>query len=104
MIVPVEPWTPGSDSHGALTPAWGTPVAVEILGWGPSLMDQPIEDNRRPVLADVTVYARTLATGPRDRWTLPDGQFLQVGDPEDFGHGPWWAEAGYRVRLRKVTG
>lgn len=101
----VEPYQPGHDAHGSPTDSWGAAQQVPVFGWAPTSMSQPVEGNRRPVDVQVDVLAPSgTATGPRDRWHLPEGHFEQVGRPEDFGNGPWWPDAGVRIGLKRVEG
>lgn len=103
--VAVRPFTPGEDDHGAPTDAWAPAQSVPVYGWAPAAMSQPIEGNRRPVDIDVDVYAPPgTATGPRDLWLLPTGDFEQVGYVEDFTNGPFWQGSGVRVGLKRVEG
>lgn len=103
--VPVRRYAPGEDDHGAPTDAWASAALVDVYGWTPTGVAHPIEGNRRPVEVDVEVYAPTgIATGPRDLWLLPEGDFEQVGHPLDYGNGPWWPVAGAKVQLRRVEG
>lgn len=109
-MIPTRPvtvalYTPGEDSHGAPIDAWEAPHEVSIHGWQPRAGDQPIEDNRRPIYATLEVLAPAVCGGPRALWDLPgEGIFEQVGDAAGYAAGPWWADAGVVITVKRVRG
>lgn len=106
LTLTVEPYIPVTDSHNKAVDAWGPAREVPVYGWAPAATDQPVEGNRQPVVTTVDVYAPAGTTShTKDRWTLPDGTYLQVGDAKDYTNGPWVTPAaGVAIRLRQIRG
>lgn len=102
----VEPYEPTTDSHNRAVDAWGEPVEVDVYGWGPAASSQDAAGNREPLTTLVDIYApASTATSTKDRWTLPDGTYLQDGKPLDYSHGPFGGGVGQAViRLKQITG
>ena len=98
-------YAPGRDAHNRPTDAWLEPVDVFIYGWQPVSSSQSKEGNRNPITTEVLILLppRTIC-GPDDLWTLPIGEFRQIGEVEDHTHGPWWTDSGLTARARKVDG
>lgn len=102
--VPVALYSPGEDAHGAPVDAWSVPASVEVYGWGPSGGGQPVQGNRLPIHVELDVFAAEVVGGPRARWTLPEGEFEQVGHAADYRNGPWWPTSGVVVSLKRWEG
>lgn len=91
------PGTRTPNTAGSVS-VWGAAAAVDCNGfWQPNPTDLiSLEPNRaQTVVRSMFVPAGT-DCGDRDRWTPPGGfELLQVGDAQDFSHGP----GGVRVPL-----
>ena len=104
-VVQHQAYTPGKDSHGAPVDAWDAPQPVAVYSWASTAMSQPVDGNRRAVIADVDLLVPPGVSGaPRDRWILLGKTFEQVGDLEDFTTGPWPGSPGGRINLRRIEG
>lgn len=100
-----EPYTWTADPY-TQTDAWGAPVETATHGWWqPSPDEITVDPGRR---ADEIVRAVLVPVGmgggDRDRWTLPDGVFLQVGKPQDANNGPFGMRVPLVVYLKTVEG
>jgi hypothetical protein len=98
---------PGArDAYGNPTQGWDEPEPVAVYGWGPASPDTaPHVQGRDPVTCDVDLLAPIgTVCGHKDRWTLPDGDYDQVGDPQDYSHGPFGFHGGLRIALTRVKG
>lgn len=98
-------WTEETpDGWGSPTRGWADPVVVEVFGWAPPSPDTEIRDIGTGTRRDLDLYAPTGFTRPRDRVTVDGVLYECVGWPEDYTHGPFGFEAGYRINLKRVEG
>lgn len=105
--VGVRAYAPTEDSHGARVDAWAPEVDAIVFGWGPAgKADGDDEGNRRVTVVELELLAPEPVGNDRARWRLPgvDGVFEQQGEPNNYGHGPWWESAGVVVTLRQLGG
>lgn len=96
-----------ADPVGMPIDAWADPVPVDSHGWWqPSADEIGIEVARRSqeIIRTLLVPQGTVC-GDRDRWTIPgDGDFEQVGGPQDNSHGPFGMDTPLIVYLKTVEG
>lgn len=98
-------WTEETpDSWGTPTRGWSAAVQVEVFGWASPGADSEIRDTATGVRRDLDLYSPTGFTRPRDRVTVDGVLYECVGWPEDYTHGPFGFEAGYRINLKRVEG
>jgi len=106
--VPDEPFEPGAtDGMGAAVDAWGTSGNVGTHGWWPPSVEQILgqEPQRRAIeIALALLIPNGTVCADKDRWTIGAEPLLQVGDPQDFNHGPWGMEVPLIVYLKRSEG
>lgn len=97
------------DAEPVFTPAkdeMGTQVGVYGISF-PTSTEPPLAGHDRLVI-DAELWAPpTVSIGPYDLVDLDDGQYQVIGQPQDWGRGPWrWpgGSPGVVVHLRKVSG
>lgn len=94
-----ERYLPGT-LDPAVTPgpsSWAPAVEVDAHGWWqPAPHQIGVQAGRGRDIVRALMVPRGTACGDRDRWTVPGvGALLQVGDAQDYSHGP----GGVRVPL-----
>ncbi len=96
--VPHRRYLPGTlDPAGSGPASWEAPAEVDTHGWWQPAAHEigAAAGSTRQIVRNLLV-AHGTECGDRDRWTVPGaGELLQVGDAEDYSHGP----GGVRVPL-----
>lgn len=96
------------DAHGNVEKGWADPVDVLVHAWHTGQSEEPQVEGHERVRVDGQVIApSTWMPDPRDRVTLPGvpGEFLIIGVPEDYDHGPFgWSPGVRMVNIQKVSG
>jgi hypothetical protein len=95
------------DSTGMPVDAWETPVPIDVCGWWQSTADEiGIDSGRRSQeIVRSLLIPRDTACGDKDHWTIPgDDAFEQVGEAQDFNHGPFGMSVPLIVSLKSVEG
>jgi hypothetical protein len=84
-------YTPALDTAG---------TAVDAYGWAPTQTSEPNEDR---VASDYDLFLPTVTGGPRDVVDIPAvGRFEVVGNPQDWGSGPFGSRFGAVVKLKRT--
>jgi hypothetical protein len=86
------------------TPALDKPGTVhKVYGWQVTDSSEPHDSLGILVRTDVQLYAPAgFPVQPEDVVDLPDGQHQVIGQPLDYGHGPFGYAPGAVVQLGKV--
>lgn len=106
FIAKLALYEPQPNTRGGRKDSWKPYQLVEIFGWAPSGMEQSADGIRRVTEWDVDIYAPAGVQGnPQAKWVLDDGRtYMQVGQAEDFTHGPFGFAPGVRINLKRIEG
>jgi len=106
--IPHELYALGAvDDMGAAADAWGTSGNVDTNGWWPPSVEQILgqEPQRRAIEISLALLVPNgTVCADKDRWTIAGEPLLQVGEPQDFNHGPWGMEVPLVVYLKRIEG
>lgn len=80
-----------------------TPTEVPVYGWATPGSDAEHEKHRTTVVRDLDLYSPSNPFGPKDRVGLAGDVFEVVGYAEDYNHGPFSFQPGYRINLKRVV-
>lgn len=91
------------DDNNEPIDAWADPVEKLVIGW--AVPGSDLEDNkhRTAVVRDLDVYSLTNFTGPKDELTIDGKRYKVVGDAEDYTHGPFGFDAGWRINCKRAV-
>lgn len=106
--IPHQRYQPGPlDPVGLPQPGtWASATPVNVHGWWQPTADQiGVEVGRRAQeVSRVMLVTQGTTCGDRDLWTLPDGEFEQVGAAQDNSHGPFGMKVPLIVYLKTLKG
>lgn len=93
------------DSHGNDTYAlWeGMPESRNVYGWYQSSSSEPSEQGANRVATTLVVLSPWPAT-VKDRIVIDGVAYEVVGESQDWNHGPFAFEPGYRFTVRRIDG
>ncbi|RKW71750.1 hypothetical protein DWQ67_02680 [Galactobacter caseinivorans] len=94
----------GEDEMGEPVKGWGDPVPAPVYGWAPPSPDVAIRALESGLKRDLDVYCATPFAGPGDLVVVNGTQFKVEGYADDFNHGPFAFQPGYRINLSRVEG
>lgn len=86
------------DRYNVASESWAEPVTVPVNAiYQPSPDDEPNTRGKTPIERDVDVLAPSWPGRAGDLADFWGEQWRQVGQPEDFNHGPFGWHPGVRV-------
>lgn len=94
----------GTDSHGNVSEGHGDPVDVEAIWWSLGSDEPKLAGHDRVTVDLVVVVDSVTPVGPHDRFVIEGREYVVVGYPEDYDHGPWWSPNRKPVNVRRVEG
>ena len=95
--IPAPSWEPALDEEGTEVEVfgWAPRSSTEGEGVGPNALVETELDLLAP--PGTVIFAEDVVD-------LPEGQFQVIGDPLDYGYGPYGYNPGIVVRLKQVWG
>lgn len=95
-----------SVSHDGMSEveSWADPVDVKIICWFPPGPDDIVRAEQTGTRHELNVLCKTPFTAHRDRLVINGVEWLVQGEPDDYMHGPFGFDAGYRIRCARLEG
>lgn len=95
--------TDGRDAHGNPIHRWAEPEVRKVFGWHQSSSSEPSEQGANRVATTLVVLSPWPAT-VKDQIAIDGVTYEVVGESQDWNHGPFGFEPGYRFTIRRIDG
>ncbi|WP_130865845.1 hypothetical protein [Acidipropionibacterium timonense] len=91
-----------TDVHGNATDEWASTPRM-VFGWSQEQSDEPAAVGANRISTTLQVLS-PWAAADKDRVVILGHMFEVIGESEDWNHGPFGFEPGYRFRVRRIDG
>ncbi|WP_280485358.1 hypothetical protein [Nocardia cyriacigeorgica] len=96
---------PDKDPRGNLIERWADPVVQPVIGWGAPQSAEPKVTGHDRVVVELELFVpEGFTCGPKDKILVGNIEYLVLGFPEDYNHGPFGFRPGCVVNLKRAVG